>query len=150
MTTNDIFLPRASFVGFDNLFKELEKATVRHPQQYPPHNIVKLNDTEYCIELAVAGFTMDDLDIEREKNNLTIKGEVQTKQEDESQRQYIHKGISQKRFVRTFNLAEHIRVVKAEFKDGILSVYLEHIIPEELKPSKIPISKPELLLENTA
>ena len=71
--TNDIFFPRASFVGFDNLFNQLERATHHQVPQYPPHNIVKYDDHRYAIELAVAGFNMQDLDIECDKNVLTIK-----------------------------------------------------------------------------
>lgn len=148
--TNNIFFPRASFVGFDELFNQLERATGHQAPQYPPHNIVRLSDAEYAIELAVAGFTMEDLDIERDKNMLTVTGDSRPRHDNETELQYVHKGISQKRFVRTFNLAEHIEVTGAELNNGILSIKLEHIVPDELKPRKIPISKPELLLEETA
>ena len=140
--------PRASFVGFDELFKQLERAVDHQPLQYPPHNIVKYNDESYGIELAVAGFNMDDLDIECEKNVLVIKGD---KTKDTGvERQYVHKGISQKKFVRKFTLAEHIEVTGAALINGILSIQLQLVVPEELKPRKISISKPELLLEENS
>ena len=142
--TNDIFFPRASFVGFDNLFNQLERAT-QHQVQYPPHNIVKYNDSSYAIELAVAGFNMQDLDIECDKKVLIIKGE---KGKDELvDREYVHRGISQKKFVRKFTLAERIEVTGAALVSGILSVQLEHVIPDELRPRKIEIKGPELLVE---
>jgi len=143
--------PRTSFVGFDELFAQLERATEHQPQQYPPHNIVKYDDESYSIELAVAGFNMDDLDVECDKNILTIKGD-KTKNTG-IERQYVHRGISQKKFVRKFTLAEHIQVTGAALVNGILSVQLQLVIPEELKPRKIEIqknwtlTKPDLLVE---
>lgn len=146
--TNDIFFPRASFVGFDNLFNQLERATHHQVPQYPPHNIVKYDDNSYAIELAVAGFNMQDLDIECDKNVLIIKGE---KGKNESvDRQYVHRGISQKKFARKFTLAEHIEVTGAALISGILSIQLEHVIPDELKPRKIEIKGPELLVEKAS
>jgi len=117
--------------------------------QYPPHNIVKYNDTQFDIELAVAGFDMDDLDIEWEKNVLTITGDKKPRVGTDD-RDFVHRGISQKKFIRKFNLADHIEVVGADLHNGILSVKLELIVPEELKPRKISISKPELLLEENS
>ena len=144
----NLLYPRSSFVGFDELFKQLERATEHQPQQYPPHNIIKYSDVNYAIELAVAGFSMDELDIECEKKVLTIKGNSKAKADNENEREYVHRGISQKKFTRTFTLADHIEVTGADLTNGILSVKLELIVPEELKPRKIPISNPELLLEN--
>jgi len=142
----NLFFPRASFVGFEELFKQLERATEHQPQQYPPHNIVRYDEDNYAIELAVAGFSMDDIDIEWDKNILTIKAIKKIK---DNEGEYVHRGISQKKFVRTFTLADHIHVSGAELNDGILSVKLELIIPDELKPRKIQIKKPELLVEET-
>lgn len=140
----NLLYPRSSFVGFDELFSQLERATDRQPQQYPPHNIVKYDDDSYAIELAVAGFNMHDLDIECDKNVLTISGD---KAKDSGvEREYVHKGISQKKFVRKFTLAEHIEVTGAALVAGILSVQLQLVIPEELKPRKIEIKSREQLL----
>ena len=127
--------PRASFVGFDSLFDELERASQRQGTSYPPHNIVRLTDTSYAIELAVAGFSMSDLDIQVEKRALTVSGTCPVQSRD-----YIHKGISEKKFTRTFKLAEHVEVIKATLDNGILTISLELRVPEELKPRKILIS----------
>lgn len=142
--TNTLF-PRGSFIGFEDLFKQLEGASVQQCV-YPPHNIIKYDDTRYAIELAVAGFVEKDLEIEYDKNTLFIKCKP-TCEETNVKKEYIHRGISQKKFVRSFRLAEHIEVVGAELNDGILTINLEHIVPENLKPRKINIVKPELLLE---
>ncbi len=143
--TNMLY-PRGSFIGFEELFKQLEGASVQQNNLYPPHNIVKYDDTRYGIELAVAGFTEKDLDIEYDKNTLYIKCKS-TSDETATKKEYIHRGISQKKFVRSFRLAEHIEVTSAELIDGILTINLEHVVPENLKPRKINITKPELLLE---
>ena len=136
--TTDILFPRASFVGFENLFKQLERAAEHQNPQYPPCNIVKYDDNSLCIEMAVAGFNMQDLDIQCDKSTLTIKG-LKLNAASESKRQYVHRGISQKKFVRKFTLAEHIEVTGATLISGILAVQLEHIVPDELKPRKIDI-----------
>jgi len=138
-----MFRSHPSLVGFDSLFNQLEASVDRSTSSYPPHNLVKLSENQYSIELAVAGFTMDDFDIEWKKNVLTVRGEGKSTDKD----QYIYKGISQKRFVKTFNLADHIEVSGAELNNGILSISLEHKIPDELKPRKIAISSPQLLIE---
>lgn len=145
MTHLNMFRSHPSLVGFDALFNQLEASVDRSTSSYPPHNLVKLSDDQYSIELAVAGFTMDDFDIEWKKNVLTVKGNG--KSSDGTDPQYIYKGISQKRFVKTFNLADHIEVTGAELNNGILSISLEHKIPEELKPRKIAINSPQLLIE---
>jgi len=143
MTHLNMFRSHPSLVGFDSLFNQLEASVDRSTSSYPPHNLVKLSENQYSIELAVAGFTMDDFDIEWKKNVLTVRGEGKSTDKD----QYIYKGISQKRFVKTFNLADHIEVSGAELNNGILSISLEHKIPDELKPRKIAISSPQLLIE---
>jgi len=143
MTHLNMFRSHPSLVGFDSLFNQLEASVDRSTSSYPPHNLVKLSENQYSIELAVAGFTMDDFDIEWKKNVLTVRGEGKSSDKD----QYIYKGISQKRFVKTFNLADHIEVSGAELNNGILSISLEHKIPDELKPRKIAISSPQLLIE---
>jgi len=126
-------------VGFDSIFDELSRM---HSQQgnsnYPPYNIVKYNDNQFAIELAVAGFTRGEISVEVEKNLLVIKGE-QTPNPD-SQVEYLHHGISARNFVRTWTLADHVKVSGAESKDGILTVLLERVVPEEQRPKTIAIS----------
>ena len=126
-------------IGFDQMFDQLNRtfANSKADGNYPPHNVVKLDDNHYAIELAVAGFNEDEIDVELKENVLTVKGE-QTKTETEVE--YLHKGISTRNFVRTFPLAEHIEVRGATVKNGILAIALEQVIPEEDKPKRIPIT----------
>jgi molecular chaperone IbpA len=125
-------------IGFDRMFDELNRQFANSRQDnYPPHNVVKLDDTHYVIEVAVAGFAQDEVNVELKENMLTVTGE-QAKQIDEIE--YLHKGISTRNFVRTFPLAEHIEVRGAKILNGILSIALEHIIPEAMKPKTIAIT----------
>lgn len=124
-------------------FRELENFLVgfdRYPtiqnSLFPPHNIVKTGETTYAIELAVAGYKVDDIDIIQDKNMLSIS----SKKLPDNTKTYIHKGISEKSFEKKFVLNEHVIVKGATFTDGILSVNLEHIVPENLKPRKIQIN----------
>ena len=136
LKANTLF-PRSSFVGFDHLFQELDWVAKHATDTYPPHNIVKVSENDYLIEVAVAGFTMDDLEIEQDERTLTVKGE-KVKTED-SESSYIHRGISQKKFKRVFRLSEYVFVDGASLKDGILSVQLKFELPEEKRPRKIDI-----------
>jgi molecular chaperone IbpA len=126
-------------IGFDNLFEQLNRtfANSKSDGNYPPHNVVKLDDTHYVIEVAVAGFNEDEIDVELKENVLTVKGE-QIKKEVEVE--YLHKGISARNFVRTFPLAEHIEVRGATVKNGILAIALEQVVPEEQKAKKVQIT----------
>lgn len=102
---------------------------------YPPYNIVKEDDENFCIELAVAGFSKKDIEISREKNVLTIEGKV-----DEDSKDFVHKGLASRAFKRSFNLADLVEVKGADMKDGILHVKLVKVVPEEDKPVVIKIS----------
>ena len=126
-------------VGFDSIFDTLQRVSV--PQSnYPPYNIVKKGES-YFVELAVAGFTQDDIDITVEDKHLKIEGRRGVLAEEAgTDVEYIHKGIAERNFVRTFRLAEHVEVKSAALKDGILKVVLWLNIPEEAKPHKIEIS----------
>jgi len=125
-------------IGFDRMFDELNRTFANsRTDNYPPHNVVKLDDTHYVIEVAVAGFAENEIDVELKDNVLTVKGE-QAKKETEIE--YLHKGISARNFVRTFPLAEHIEVRGATVNNGILAVALELVVPEENKPKKIAIT----------
>jgi len=131
------------FIGFDRMIERMRDQTPGQTN-YPPYNIAKIDDDNYAIELAVAGFGEDELDIELKDGVLYIEG---TKKDDE-ERTYLHKGISARGFRRSFTLSDTIVVRGAHFKDGILTVQLENVIPEEKKPRKIAIGKdtePELL-----
>lgn len=124
-------------IGFDRMFDDLTRAVGSGKQDnYPPHNLIKIDDTHFVIELAVAGFAENEVDIELKENSLTIRGE----QLDKDDCEYLYKGISTRGFVRTFPLAEYVEVHSATIKNGILSIYLEQVIPEEVKPKKIAIT----------
>jgi len=140
MTGVTTLFPRSTFVGFDHLFNELEHVARHAKDNYPPHNVIKTGESDYLIELAVAGFSRDELTVEVKDRTLTINGEHVSKG-----REYIHRGISTKKFKRTFRLSEHVVVHGADFKDGILAIQLKYVVPEELRPRKIPIGHYEEL-----
>jgi molecular chaperone IbpA len=121
-------------IGFDRVFKDLEKLQ-NVSETYPPYNLIKSSDDIFFIELAVAGFNKNDLEIEYKNSILTIKGKTSKKEEVN----YIHKGISERSFTRVFTLAEHIKVKTAEVTNGLLVISLERDIPEEEKPIAIKI-----------
>jgi|TARA_B110000438_G_scaffold5332_1_gene5336 molecular chaperone IbpA len=123
-------------IGFDRQLKLLERADTHSNVNYPPYNIVKHDAENFAIELAVAGFTKKDISISKEKEILAIEG----KQEDGEELEYVHKGLASRSFKRTFTLADDIVVKGADMKNGILSVSLERIVPEEDKPQEIKIS----------
>ena len=137
MTRNlSLTYPRSLFVGFEPLFSELERLTSATPGQdnYPPHNIVRVDDENFMIEMAVAGFSKDDVEVELKDGTLTVSG---SKSDDE--REYAHKGISSRKFSKSFRLAEYVVVDDADLVNGILVVNLRVDIPEEKRPQKIKI-----------
>ncbi len=138
MTGIHAIFPRSSFVGFDHLFKELDHTTRHANDHYPPHNILKLNDDQYLIELAVAGFSQDELEVDIKERTLTVKGEHKS-----NGREYIHRGISTKKFKRTFRLSEYVEVHGADLVDGVLAIDLKFVLPEEMRPRKINIGNSE-------
>ena len=127
-----------STLGFDKFFDDVEKLLTMDIQKstFPPHNILKLDDTRYIVELAIAGFSKDEIDISVNAGVLTVKGE---KEDKENEVQYLHKGIGTRSFTKTITVADTIEVKGAEFKDGILRIGLENVIPEHKKPRKIEI-----------
>lgn len=127
-------------IGFDQMFEQLNRtfASGKTDGNYPPHNVVQLDDTHFVIELAVAGFAESEIDVELAENVLTVKGE--TDRTDREQGKYLHKGISTRNFTRSFPLAENVEVRNATVQNGILSVDLELVIPEEKKAKKIAIT----------
>lgn len=123
-------------IGFDNMFDELMRMNAQQSLNYPPYNIVKQTDDTFFIEVATAGFGEGEVSVNLDNRVLTIKGE---KSED-LVAEYLHKGISTRDFVREFTLAEHVEVVSATQQDGILTIQLERIVPEEKKPKSIAIN----------
>ena len=124
-------------VGFDNLFDDLLNRTSQSTN-YPPYNIVKQSEDTFAIELAVAGFKDGEVTITTERNQLTVKGEQVTDLDDT--KEYLHKGISARSFVRSWTLADHVEVIGAKSENGILTISLERKVPEEQKPKTIAIS----------
>lgn len=126
-------------IGFDRIFDELVNATsVQSQTNYPPYNIVKHNEDSFSIELAVAGFKSGEIDVEVEKNQLVVRGEKVTNLDEK--KEYLYKGISARTFVRSWILGEHVEVKSALVEDGVLTIVLERVIPEEDKPKKIAIT----------
>ena len=134
---------RRSTVGFDRLFDMLENNTFGQGQEnYPPFDLIKLGDNEYRIELAVAGFKPDEIDITAQQNVLIVSGRKNEESEQKGS-DYIYRGIATRSFERRFALADHIQVRGADMKDGMLAIELVREIPEAMKPKKINIGSGE-------
>jgi molecular chaperone IbpA len=118
---------------FDELLRTSQANT-----NYPPYNIVKHGDDNFAIELAVAGFKDGEINIQVERNQLTVKGEQSV--DLDSQVEYLHRGISARSFSRTWTLADHVEVAGAKSENGILVISLERKVPEEQKPKSIAIT----------
>ena len=129
------------FVGFDTLFEELNALSDRKEPNYPAYNIAKDDDENYRIEVALAGFSQKEINIQTEKGILTIEAE-----KAEEHGNYIHQGIAKRAFSKMFRLAEYMRVEHAQFVDGILTVFLHKEVPDADRPKSISInSKPKKL-----
>src|SRR4051794_39548466 len=134
---------RRSTVGFDRLFDMLENNSFgQATENYPPFDLIKVGENEYRIELAVAGFRPDELDITAQQNVLIVSGRKR-EESDEKGSSYIYRGIATRSFERRFALADHIQVRGADMKDGLLSIELVREIPEAMKPKKINIGGAE-------
>ena len=123
-------------IGLDPMFAHLERQVRAAEQGYPPYNVLKISDDRFVVEVAVAGFTPDEITMTVEDRVLTISGSSVSDVAGE----IIHKGISNRDFTRTFTLADHVEVTSAVIKNGILSVDLSRVVPEALKPKSIPIT----------
>jgi molecular chaperone IbpA len=132
-----------STIGFDRLFDEIDRQFANSASTgYPPYNIVAINENEYMISLAVAGFGMNDLEITKDGNVLTVEGTAPNS--DESVR-YLHKGIAGRGFRRQFTLADHVEVESASLELGMLNIRLVRRIPEELQPKRIAINATNII-----
>jgi molecular chaperone IbpA len=129
--------PHSRFIGFDHGWDEIEKLTAvgANEKGFPRHNIVKYSDEEYAMEFALGGYKKKDLEIEAKPGVLIIRGNP----EEEVGKTYLHKGITTKKFVETFRLADHVVVDGAEFVNGLLVIKLRVELPEEQRPRKIEI-----------
>lgn len=146
--TNDVFSFNTGnidkwFVGADKILKNLATAqeTYAKATNWPPYNIVKTDENNYTIELAVAGFGKQNLDIELANNTLVVKGGFTVDEIDpvDNPAQYIWKGIADRVFTRKFTLADSVEVKNAEYINGMLKIFLENVVPEEKKPKKVDI-----------
>jgi molecular chaperone IbpA len=130
------------FVGFDDQFNRIAKMhddLTKNIPNYPPYNIKKIGDSTYVIELAVAGFAKQDIEIELADGKMIVKGNVTTEEDDSN---FLFKGIAARNFTRTFALDDQIEIKNAEMFNGMLQVFLERIIPEHKKPKKIEVKDP--------
>jgi molecular chaperone IbpA len=127
---------RRSAIGFDRLFDMIENNAASGTQEnFPPFDLVMLEDNEYRIDLAVAGFKRDEIEITAQQNVLIVAG----RKGEGDDRSFIHRGIATRSFERRFALADHIQVRDADLKDGLLSITLVREIPEAMKPRRIDI-----------
>ncbi|MBY3442955.1 Hsp20 family protein [Rhizobium laguerreae] len=137
MRTNLDFSPLIrSSVGFERMLNALEAASRAETiDNWPPYHIVKTGEDEYCIAMAVAGFSQDELAIIQEQNMLVVSGQKANGEDV----QYLHRGIAGRSFQRRFELADHVKVVDAGLVNGLLTIDLKREIPEEMKPRQIEI-----------
>lgn len=147
-------LQHPSFVGFDRLFDQIDRlnSTSKSYQQFPPHNIIMLDQGGILLELSVAGYAMEDIEVFQEKDMLTIQTVADYKSGDDELK-FAHKGISSKRFRKQFTVADNVEILGADLENGILSIRMQEVVPEEDKPKVIKInhygekSEPKLLTE---
>mgnify|MGYP002507768555 CR=1 FL=1 len=128
-------------IGFDNMFDELMRVSAQQSStNYPPYDIVQINEDEYMISLAVAGFGLDNLSVTKDKKFLIIEGKEYQADSEQVVPNYLHKGISNRDFRREFKLADHVEIENAHLELGILNIHLKREIPEEQKPKSIAIT----------
>ena len=146
LRTFDIPAIHKFVIGFDNMFDDLMRVNAQQSNNnYPPYDIVQINDDEYMISLAVAGFGHDNLSITKDKKFLIIEGKHSRENMDDEDltTKYLHKGISERSFRREFQLADHVEISNAHLELGILNVHLKREVPEEAKPKIIAITYKE-------
>lgn len=143
MSTTFDFSPLfRSSIGFDRMLNALESASrIEAFDNWPPYDIAKTGEDDYRLTLAVAGFGMDELAITQERNMLLISGQ----KTGQDQAEYLHRGIASRAFQRRFELADHMRVERANLADGLLTIDLKREIPEEMRPRRIEIATGEAL-----
>jgi molecular chaperone IbpA len=128
-----------ALLGFDSLFDNFEQRFANQiNNNYPPYNIVKKDDNNYELEIAVTGFAPEEVSVEIDQNQLVVKGE--RKREDDTETQYIHRGLATRDFTRTWTLAEHMEVNTGSIKNGVLRVAIQRVVPEALKPRQLKIT----------
>jgi molecular chaperone IbpA len=131
--TNALNSLNRALLGFDTIFNDFEHRLANQVNNnYPPYNILKHNDDSYEIEIAVTGFTKDEITVEVDQNRLIVKGQRQ--RDDEDTTEYLHRGLACRDFTRDWTLAEHMIVGEGRIKNGVLSIQLDRVVPEALKP----------------
>ncbi|MEL6370507.1 MAG: Hsp20 family protein [Pseudomonadota bacterium] len=138
MRTFDLTPLLRTSVGFDRTFDLLETLSNADAGGYPPYNIERFDEDQYRVTLAVAGFSAEDLDIEVHGNSLKIAGK---RGADDDAGQFLHQGIAGRSFERRFQIADHVKIVSADLKNGLLSISLKQEVPEQLRPRKISINE---------
>lgn len=148
MTTIDLTPLYRTGIGFDHLASLLDSAMRldKNNNAYPPYDIEALDEDRYAISLAVAGFTRDELDVQVENGVLTITGNKA--QDDKCRRTFLHRGIADRAFERTFSLADYVEITSAKLANGLLSVELKRELPEAMKPKRIEIDTQTKALEH--
>jgi molecular chaperone IbpA len=140
MRTIDLSPLYRSAVGFDRLASLLDAASrADAPSGYPPYNIETVGENAYRVEIAVAGFKPEELNIEAKENTLTVQGK-KAANDDSAAKRYLHRGLAERNFERRFQLADYVVVTGANLADGLLSIELERQLPEALKARRIEIS----------
>jgi|TARA_B110000116_G_scaffold253625_1_gene250446 molecular chaperone IbpA len=130
-------------VGFDSIFDEFDRmldSTERYNTNYPPYNIRKVSENNFKIEVALAGYSKEDIELELKDSTLTVRNKQKEKVVNDDANGVIHKGISTRQFERAFTISEDIKIQNAELKNGLLNIDLERIIPDEKKARLISIS----------
>ena len=142
LTTLDLPQFHRATIGFDRLFEQMNTQFANSPNGngYPPYNIAQVNEDEFIISVAVAGFGMEDLDVTKDGDQLKIEG---TAPKGDEEVNYLHKGIGGRNFRREFTLADHVNVQGASLDLGMLNVHLKREVPEALKPKTIEINAVE-------
>ena len=138
--TLDIPTLHRRFIGFDQLFEELNRTftTAAKQDNYPPHNVIRTGENLFRIEVAVAGFDEGEINVSVDNRKLIITGDHVSVEAENWE--YLYRGLSRRNFVQKFPLMEHVEVKDASVKNGILTIYLERIVPEEKKPKHIAIN----------
>lgn len=136
---DDPFAFAKNAIGFEAILKKMQEANEQLAKlpTYPPYNVRKVNEDHYVVEMAVAGFGKQNLDIELKEDILTISGQLDNEEGD-----YLHKGIANRAFTRKFTIADNVEVKNAELVNGLLRIFLERLVPEDKKAKKIDIFDP--------
>ena len=138
MRTYDFSPLYRSTVGFDHLFNLLDQSARGEASNWPPYNVERMSEDDYRITMALAGFSAEEIELVQKEDTLLVAGHKNAEQEQSSE--ILHRGIATRPFRQTFNLAQHVKVVAANFENGLLIIELKREVPEALKPRRIEIA----------